>query len=62
MRFEATDFARCAGNPCFTYCKNCQRNVINSPLHPKADHQWWMGPWVLEDERCPNFKEKKDGD
>lgn len=63
MRYEAQDFARCAGNPCFTYCKDCKRNVINTPVNPKADRQWWMGPWIIEDERCPSFSklELEDG-
>lgn len=53
--YEAQDFTRCAGNPIFTYCNGCKRNVSNSPINPKADHVWWMGPWALEDERCPSF-------
>ena len=55
MRYEAQDFARCAGNPCFEYCKACKRNIVNSPVHPKSDRQWWMGPWIMEDEVCPSF-------
>jgi len=55
MRYEAQDFARCAGNPCFAYCKQCKRNVFNSPVDPDAMRQWYMGPWVVEDEKCPSF-------
>ena len=55
MRFEAQDFARCAGNPCFDYCKACKRNVFNSPVNPDAMRQWYMGPWIIEEERCPSF-------
>ena len=60
MRYEAQDFARCNGNPCFDYCKACKRNVFNSPVHPEAMQVWFVGPWVLEDEKCPSFKEMKD--
>ena len=60
MRFEAQDFARCAGNPCFEYCKACKRNVANSPVNPNSDRQWWMGPWIMEDEKCPSFVEMKN--
>lgn len=24
-------------------------------MNPKSDRQWWMGPWIMEDERCPSF-------
>ena len=60
MRYEAQDFARCAGNPCFDYCKACKRNLKNSPVHPEAMQVWFVGPWVMEDEKCPSFKEMKD--
>lgn len=61
QHYEAQDFPRCAGNPCFSYCKDCKRNVINSPINPKAQGQWWMGPWIIEDEKCPSFK-KSEGE
>ena len=60
MTYEATDFARCNGNPCFSYCKQCKRNLINSPANPDLYHQWYMGPWIMEDEKCPSFVEKKN--
>ena len=60
MKYEPSDFARCNGNPCFEYCKQCRRNLKNSPVHPEATHQWYMGPWVVEDERCPSFVEMKN--
>lgn len=55
MRFEATDFARCAGNPCFAYCEKCKRWVVNAPVPPESMRSVWIGPWVLEDEKCPSF-------
>ena len=42
------DIARCAG----TYrdeCRSCLRW-----LSPPHERQVWIGPWVLEDERCPS--------
>ena len=47
MRYEAQDFARCAG----AYrpeCATCKRNVANSPISPDAVWQWWVGTWVLD--------------
>lgn len=60
MNYEPSDFARCAGNPCFDYCKACKRNLKNSPVHPEATRQYYMGPWIMEDERCPSFTEMKE--
>ena len=54
-------FTRCNGNPCFEYCKACKRNVVNSPVDPTSDRQWWMGPWIMEDEKCPSFTEMNRG-
>ncbi len=47
MRYEAQDFARCAGahRP---ECVTCLRNVDNSPVHPEARWQTWTGTWVLD--------------
>ncbi len=56
--FRPSDFARCSGNPTFSYCTKCMRNINNSPLHPDSTHSVWVGPWVFEDERCPSYKEK----
>lgn len=61
MNFKPQDFTRCAGNSAFVYCKACQRNVANSPVNPQADRQWYMGPWVMEDEKCPSFIGEKNG-
>ena len=55
MTYEPSDFARCGGNPCFEYCRACKRNEKNSPADPQSNHQWYMGPWIMEDERCPSF-------
>ena len=62
MTHESQDFARCAGNPALGYCPQCKRNVKNSPFPPGPSRSWWLGPWVVEDVPCPNFKEMKDGD
>ena len=58
MRYEAQDFARCAGNPAFGYCKNCLRS--NAPVHPDSTRSVWLGVWVMEDEKCPSFTEMKE--
>ena len=55
MTYEPSDFARCGGNPCFEYCRACKRNEKNSPADPQSNSQWYMGPWIMEDERCPSF-------
>ena len=60
MNYEPQDFTRCNGNPCFEYCEKCKRNLKNSPVHPEAMQVWFVGPWVIEDEKCPSFKEMKD--
>lgn len=60
MNYEPSDVARCAGNPALGYCAQCKRKIENSPFHPEAMRQWWLGPWVVEDQPCPNFVEKKD--
>ena len=61
MQHEPQDFARCNGNPSLGYCQQCKRNVKNSPVHPEAMRQCWIGPWVVEELPCPNFKEVKNG-
>ena len=58
MNYQPQDFARCAGNPAFGYCKNCLRS--NAPVHPDATRSVWIGVWVMEDEKCPSFVEKKE--
>ena len=60
MQDEDQIFARCAGNPALGYCPQCKRNVKNSPFSPGPSRAWWLGPWVVEDVPCPNFKEMKD--
>ena len=57
MQDEDQTFARCAGNPALGYCPLCKRNLKNSPVDPEAMQQWYMGPWIMEDERCPSFVE-----
>jgi hypothetical protein len=54
------DFARCPSNPILEQCKQCSRNVNNSPVSPTAMWQSWIGPWVGHGP-CPNgdFVEKK---
>lgn len=59
MQYESQDFARCNGNPCFNYCRECKRNLKNSPVNPDAVSQWYMGPWIVEDERCPSYINKE---
>jgi hypothetical protein len=61
MNYLPEDFSRCPGNPLLEQCKTCQRNVNNSPVHPKAERQMWIGPWVGHGP-CPNgdFVEVKD--
>lgn len=60
MRYEPQDFARCAGNPALEYCPGCKRNVVNAPIPPGPGQSWWLGPWVILNERCPNFREMKE--
>ena len=60
MTYEPSDFARCGGNPCFEYCRACKRNEKNSPADPQSNSQWYMGPWIMEDEKCPSFTEMKN--
>ena len=60
MTYQPQDFARCAGNPCFTYCQKCGHNIKNSPVNPEATHQWYMGSWIIDDERCPSFVDTKE--
>lgn len=60
MQHEDQTFARCAGNPALGYCPQCKRNVKNSPFPPGFSRAWWLGPWVVEDVPCPNFKEMKN--
>jgi hypothetical protein len=60
MTYKPSDFARCNGNPALGYCPQCKRNVKNSPVHPEAMRQCWIGPWVVEELPCPNFKEMKN--
>lgn len=60
MQDEDQTFARCAGNPALGYCPLCKRNVKNSPFPPGPSRAWWLGPWVVEELPCPNFKEMKD--
>jgi hypothetical protein len=59
MTYLPQDFARCPSNPLLDQCKTCQRNVNNSPVHPAAGRQMWIGPWVGHGP-CPNgdFVEK----
>lgn len=42
------DTARCAGT-WRDECQSCLRK-----LSPPHERQVWIGPWVLEDERCPS--------
>jgi len=60
MNYLPQDFARCMTNPLLEQCKQCQRNVNNSPVHPAAGRQVWIGPWVGHGP-CPNgdFVEKE---
>jgi hypothetical protein len=61
MNYLPQDFARCPSNPLLEQCKTCQRNVNNSPVHPKAEWQSMIGPWTGHGP-CPNgdFVEVKD--
>ena len=61
MNYLPQDFARCTSNPLLEQCKTCQRNVNNSPVHPKSEwQQSWIAPWVWHGP-CPNgdFVEKE---
>ena len=60
MQHEPQDFARGAGKPALGYCRQCKRNVVNSRCRPGPSRSWWIGPWVVEDVPCPNFKEMKE--
>jgi hypothetical protein len=60
MRYEAADFARCAGNPALEYCTTCKRWVVHAPLPHDSIRSVWIGVWVMEDEHCPSFVEMKE--
>ena len=59
MRYESQDFARCASSH-REECTTCLRNVRISPVAPDAQRQVWIGPWVIENERCPSRVEVKE--
>ena len=47
MTYLSNDFARCASahKP---ECRDCLRNINNSPLDPAATRTVWIGPRVLD--------------
>lgn len=44
----SADTARCMG----TYRDECQTCLRK--LSPPHERQVWMGPWIIEDQRCPS--------
>jgi hypothetical protein len=47
------DFARCASSH-REECRTCARNVNINPVPPEVMRHVWIGPWVIEDQRCPS--------
>lgn len=44
----SADTARCVGT-WRDECQSCLRK-----LSPPHERQVWMGPWIIEDQRCPS--------
>lgn len=44
----SADTARCMG----TYRDECQTCLRK--LSPPHERQVWMGPWIIDDQRCPS--------
>lgn len=44
----SADTARCMG----THREECQTCLRK--LSPPHERQVWMGPWIIEDQRCPS--------
>lgn len=59
MNYLPRNFARCPSNPNRQQCKDCKRNITNSPIDPEMAWQTWIGPWTGHGE-CPDFVGVKD--